>query len=132
MKEALAQNKKLSEEVAEYQVKEMVELGERIGTATVVKKVFENQDVKQVNKVVSKIVDNPNTLALVAVTSGERANLIFAASKDFKGISMNELLKDAITLIDGKGGGSPLQAQGGGKNNNNLESALNYAISKIK
>ena len=45
---------------------------------------------------------------------------------------MNELLKDAITLIDGKGGGSPLQAQGGGKNNNNLESALNYAISKIK
>ncbi len=132
LKEALAQNKKLSEEVAEYQVKEMVELGEKIGTVTVVKKVFENQDVKQVNKVVSKIIDNPNTLALVAVTAGEKANLIFAASKDFKGISMSDLLRDAITLIDGKGGGSPLQAQGGGKNNNNLDSALNYAISKIK
>ncbi len=45
---------------------------------------------------------------------------------------MNELLKDAITLIDGKGGGSSHQAQGGGKNNNNLEGALDYAINKIK
>ena len=132
LKEALDKNKKLSEEVAVYQVKEMVELGEKVGNTRVVKRIFENEDVKQVNKVVAKIVDNPNTLALVAVTAGERANLIFAASKDFKGISMNDLLKDAITLIDGKGGGSSYQAQGGGKNNNNLESALDYAMNKIK
>ena len=47
-------------------------------------------------------------------------------------ISMNSLLKDAITLIDGKGGGSALSAQGGGKNNNNLDSSLDYAFNKIK
>ena len=53
-------------------------------------------------------------------------------SKDLKIISMNSLLKDAITLIDGKGGGSDFSAQGGGKNNNNLDSSLEYAYNKIK
>ena len=132
LKEALDKNKKLSEEVAVYEVKTMIEDGEQIGSVSVVKKIYDNEDIKYVNKVISKIIENNNTIALMAVKNGERANLIFAASKDFKGISMNELLKDAITLIDGKGGGSTHQAQGGGKNNSNLEGALEYAINKIK
>ena len=68
----------------------------------------------------------------MAVKSDDKVNLIFACSKDVKDVKMNEVLKDAISLIDGKGGGSPLQAQGAGKNNANLESAMDYAISKIK
>lgn len=44
---------------------------------------------------------------------------------------MNELLKDAITLIDGRGGGNEFSAQGGGKQGNNIESALDYAYMKI-
>ena len=67
----------------------------------------------------------------MAVKLGERANLIFSCSKDVKDIKMNDLLKDAISLIDGKGGGSPFQAQGAGKNNSNLESVIDYAFSKV-
>ncbi len=132
LKEVLDKNKKLSEEVAAYEVKDMVDQGEKIGDITIVKKIYDNEDTKYVNKVTSKIIENDNTIALMAIKNGERANIIFAASKDFKGISMNELLKDAITLIDGKGGGSSHQAQGGGKNNSNLHGALDYAINKIK
>lgn len=132
LKETLDKNKKLSEEVATYEVKDMVDQGEKIGDITVVKKIYGNEDTKYVSKVTSKIIENSNTIVLMAIKNGERANIIFAASKDFKGIHMNELLKDAITLIDGKGGGSSHQAQGGGKNNSNLEGALDYAINKIK
>ncbi|MBM6837871.1 alanyl-tRNA editing protein AlaX-L, partial [Clostridium saudiense] len=53
-------------------------------------------------------------------------------SKDNKNVDMNELLKDAITLIDGRGGGSKFLAQGGGKKSNNLESTIDYAFMKIK
>ncbi len=49
-----------------------------------------------------------------------------------KEIKVNEVLKDAISLIDGKGGGSPFMAQGAGKNNANLDGALDYAFNKIK
>ena len=132
LKETLDRNKKLSEEVAAYEVKDMISQGEKLQDITVVKKIYHGEDLKYVNKVVSKIVEGGKTIALFAVTNEERANLIFAASQDISNISMNELLKDAITLIDGKGGGSAYQAQGGGKNNNNLESTLDYALSKIK
>jgi alanyl-tRNA synthetase len=67
----------------------------------------------------------------MAVKSDDKVNLIFACSKNIKDVKMNDLLKDAISLIDGKGGGSPFQAQGAGKNNSNLESTLDYAFNKV-
>ena len=132
LKENMDKNKKLSEEIAKYEVKEMIDMGEKIKDITVIKKVYENEDVKYVNKVISKIVEQEKVIAIMAVKNGEKANVIFASSRDFKGISMNELLKDAITLIDGKGGGNNYQAQGAGKNNNNLEATLDYAVNKLK
>lgn len=132
LKESLNKNRQISEELANYQVKEMIELGEKIGEITLVKKVYENENVKYASKIASKIVDTSKAIVLMAVKSEDRINLIFAASKGIKTISMNDLLKDAITLIDGNGGGSSHLAQGAGKNNNNLQSTLDYAINKIK
>lgn len=44
---------------------------------------------------------------------------------------MSDLLKDAITLIDGRGGGSKFLAQGGGKNSSNLQGVIDYALRKV-
>ena len=41
---------------------------------------------------------------------------------------MNNLLKDTIKLVDGNGGGRPSLAQGGGKNNGNLETHIKLFI----
>lgn len=132
LKETLDKNRKIAEELSNYQVKEMVDLGEKTGNITIVRRIYNNEDIKYVNKIGTKIVENNSTIALLGAKVDDRVNLIFLSSKDFKGISMNDLLKDSITLIDGKGGGSTHQAQGAGKNNNNLEATLDYAINKIK
>ena len=77
------------------------------------------------------MVLNDNMIVLLAVKNEEKANLIFAASKNINSISMNDLMKDAITLIDGRGGGSKFLAQGGGKNSSNLQGVIDYALRKV-
>ena len=62
----------------------------------------------------------------------DKGNFLFSCSKNLKNIHMGNLLKDSITLIDGKGGGSNVLAQGGGKNIANMENALDYSMRRIK
>jgi alanyl-tRNA synthetase len=131
LREANETNKNLNILLAKYQVKEILENAAKINNVKVIKQIFDGENLKYVNNLTSKLIENENTIALMAVKSDEKVNLLFACSKDIKDIKMNELLKDAISLIDGKGGGSPFQAQGAGKNNSNLESAMDYAFNKV-
>jgi alanyl-tRNA synthetase len=53
-------------------------------------------------------------------------------TKGAEELNMGELLRDTIKLLDGKGGGNKVFAQGGGKNNGNIENAIEYATRKVK
>lgn len=132
VEDSLSKKRKLEEIVAKYQVKEMVENAKKIGNVSVVKKIYDEEDLKYVNKIANKITEDENNIALLAVRFEEKINLIFACSKNLKTVNMGSLLKDAISLIDGKGGGSQVLAQGGGKNNGNLESTFDYAFMKLE
>jgi len=129
---ALTQKRSLKAQLAEYEVQNMLASAQKIEDIKVLKYVYDNGDLKYTNTLATKLVSNPKVIVLFGVTSDDKANLLFMCSKDLNIINMGDLLKDAITLIDGKGGGSSYSAQGGGKNNNNLDSSLDYAMSKIK
>lgn len=132
IKEYQNENRMLKVELSKYEIKEMIESADKIGDISVIKKIYEKSDLKHIGKIAEKLVENEKTIALFAIKSVDKSNLIFASSKDNKNVDMNELLKDAITLIDGRGGGSKFLAQGGGKKSNNLESTIDYAFMKIK
>ncbi|WP_142415528.1 alanyl-tRNA editing protein [Hathewaya massiliensis] len=132
LKNSINTNKKLKSELQTYQVKELIQNSIKIGKYTLIKEIFFDDDIKYISKLTSKLVENEDTIALMIVPSEEKANLIFACSKDMEKLNMNELLKDSISLIDGKGGGSKVLAQGAGKNNNNLQGVIDYAFMKIK
>ncbi|MDU7442403.1 MAG: DHHA1 domain-containing protein, partial [Clostridium sp.] len=131
LKEANEINKSLNITLANYQVKELIDNAETVGEFKIIKSIFDNENLKYINNLTSKLVETPNTVTLMAVKSEDKVNLIFACTKGIKEIKVNEVLKDAISLIDGKGGGSPFMAQGAGKNNANLDGALDYAFNKI-
>lgn len=130
-KNIISENKKLKSEIADYEVKDMLNSCEEINNIKIIKKIYKNEDIKYVNLISSKLTSFQNIITLFAVQGEGIAHLLFTCSKDLKIISMNTLLKDAITLIDGRGGGSEFSAQGGGKLNSNLNSALDYAHMKI-
>ena len=132
LSKALTEKRALKAEVAEYEVQNMLASAPKIDDIRVLKCIYDKIDLKYANVLATKLVAASKVVVLFGVKSEDKANLLFMCSKDLKIISMDAILKDAITLIDGKGGGSAFSAQGGGKNNNNLDSSLDYAYSKIK
>ena len=131
LKNALDENRIIKMEIGDYQIKEMIEEAKQVGNISVVSKIYDGGDIKYISKIAEKITLNDNMIALFAIKSEDKANLIFASSKNIDFISMSDLLKDAISLIDGRGGGSKFMAQGGGKNCSNLQSAMEYALRKV-
>lgn len=127
----ISENRKLKEKIAEFEVKGLLEEAPIIRNCHIVKKSFSNRTLKEVQLLGSKLTATPNTIALLGLMLDEQAYLIFMCSKELKKFNMDTLLKDSITLIDGRGGGSYFSAQGGGKSLSNLESALDYAYLKI-
>lgn len=127
-----AENRALKSDIADYEIKEMIENCEKINGISVIKLIHSDMDLKHINLLASKLVAYENVIVLFGVKSADRATLIFMCSKDLTIVNMNTLLKDAITLIDGKGGGSNFAAQGGGKSTSNISSALDYAYMKVK
>lgn len=125
------ENRQIKIEISDYQIKDMIMSAENLGDISVITKIYESGDLKHISNIAEKIVLNDNMIVLLAVKNEEKANLIFAASKNINSISMNDLLKDAITLIDGRGGGSKFLAQGGGKNSSNLQGVIDYALRKV-
>jgi alanyl-tRNA synthetase len=130
--EVISHSRKLENQISKYQIKEMIDSSEKLGQVSLVKKVYENENIKYISKVVNKLVENDNTIALMGVKADNKSNFIFASSNNLNKLNMNELLKDAIKLVDGRGGGSPVLAQGGGKDNGNVDSVLSYASMKIE
>lgn len=131
IKELSDENKSLNIKLSDYQIIEMLESSEKIKDISIIKNIYKDTDMKNLIKLADRITERSKAIVLFALVQDDKANMIFKSSAQIKDVSMNDLLKDAISLIDGRGGGSHNQAQGGGKNNSNLKSAMEYAVMKI-
>lgn len=104
--------------------------GERYEGHVIVAKIFPQEDFKDIQTLASLLVEKPNTLALLA-TVNDKAQVVFSRSKALE-FNMNQLFKEVISFIDGKGGGNPQTAQGGGSLVANLEGLMETAVNKLK
>lgn len=126
------ENRKLKTTVAEYQVKTMLDTAPLVGSIRLLKLRDDSLSIKDAQLLGNKLTAESQVIVLLGLQTEGNAHMIFMCSKDLKKINMSTLLQDAITLIDGRGGGSPFSAQGGGKSMANLETALDYAEMKLK
>lgn len=94
--------------------------------ANVVVKIFEDRDAESLKQLAQALIAHSQTIALLAARDQDTARLIFARSSDAAG-DMNSLLRETCAMIEGRGGGKPDLAQGGGKNVARLEEAIAFA-----
>ncbi len=81
------------------------------------------RDAESLKKLAHALIEHPRTIALLASRDKDTARLVFARSGDALG-DMNALMREACVLLDGRGGGRPEMAQGGGKSVDKLDEAL--------
>jgi len=84
-------------------------------------------DAEFLKKVAHALISYPRTVALLGVSDKDTARLVFARSADAPG-DMNALMREACALLDGRGGGKPDMAQGGGKNVGKLQETIDHAV----
>jgi alanyl-tRNA synthetase len=96
----------------------------------VVTHIFEHRDAESLKKLAFALSSHPGTIALLASRDHDTARLVFARSADALG-DMNALMREACAMLDGRGGGRPDMAQGGGKNIANLDAALTHALTLL-
>jgi alanyl-tRNA synthetase len=96
----------------------------------VINRTFPNRSADSLKHLALALIAHPNVIALLSSTGDDTARLVFARSTDAPG-DMNALMRQACEMIDGRGGGKPDMAQGGGKNVEKLQDALNYVASSL-
>ena len=129
LKSQLHEQKLYNDKTLERFLKPLAEqLINEAGANKVVKHVMRdsNQDeIKHLFKLITEI--NHDVITLLACVSSEGVFIMFGTNKNNKNIDVRSAFKKAITILDGKGGGSSFSAQGWGKNSVALDAALSEA-----
>ena len=96
----------------------------------IVTRIFDRRDAESLKHLALALIAQPKVIALLGSRDGDTARLVFARSADAGG-DMSALMRAACETIEGRGGGKPALAQGGGKNVAALDAALRTAAESV-
>jgi alanyl-tRNA synthetase len=97
----------------------------------VITKIFDQRDAESLKHLALALIAHPNVIALLGSRDKEAARLVFSRSADAPG-DMNALMREACVLLDGRGGGRPDLAQGGGKKVEKLEAVFAQVLKALQ
>jgi alanyl-tRNA synthetase len=117
---------------ARAESEDLARAAEPLGTASrLVARVFDDRDAESLRQLALALISRPAHVALLGSRDGDEARLVFARSADAPG-DVSQLLRAACALLEGRGGGSPDLAQGGGRRADKLQEAVESAAHALR
>ncbi len=114
-------------ELLEYEARDLLAQAQaQAGSFPVIARRLDQHDASELRTLAQRLAANGG-IALLGAVTGEKAQLVFACPKDAP-FDMSAILKAAVPLIEGKGGGQKTLAQGGGPGLAMLDEALSRAL----
>lgn len=121
------QMKVMQEQLLEVEAKELLaEQCIRLGSARVVRCIFAGRPLEELKFLAAKVAAQPGAVAVFG-TKGAIPQIVLHRSVDLR-LDMGAIIRQVLPIIDGRGGGSPVSAQGAGKRPEALDEALDAVI----
>ena len=124
LKALTGQRDHLKKQLLDYEAAILFSENKTQGKIHLIKSVFEERNQKEVKLLTKKILEKyPDIVILFGIKAAGKAQLLFQRSEELA-FDMGRLMETACAVINGRGGGRPQQAQGGGSAVQKLEDAL--------
>ena len=111
LKQTLMEKEKL---LLGVEVQKQLARATTLGNVRLIQLAFTDKTIQELQQFAQMMTaEAPDTICLLAAT-GEKLQLVFARGQAST-VAVNQLIKETLPLISGKGGGNPAMAQGGGQ-----------------
>ncbi len=120
----------VKQELLAYEADRLLKESRTVNGIRVVSKAFDGRNINDLKLLAQSIIQQPGHAALL-VCRNDAVQVIFSRSEDVD-LDMSRLIKAVFPIINGKGGGSPKAAQGGGSNTAAVEDFLSAALLEIE
>jgi len=127
LKQLRWEHNRLKKQFSDLEAKAIMSEAHRHANISVVEKIFEDRDPQELKILGQAVLENlSDAVILFGSRTQGKASLVFLRSENLAP-DMGKLMQAACAVIDGRGGGRPQQAQGGGPAADKLEEALRHA-----
>lgn len=120
----------LEEKLIILEEEQLLKNSQRIGDYNLICKEDNKEELDYLRKLTNRLIVNEKTIVIFIKNNKEKINIILGVSKDIKNIEAGKLLKNNLSIINGKGGGSKFLAEAFG-DADNLEKFKNSIIKEI-
>lgn len=115
----------------EEEVRQELSRAASLGEFRLIQRVCDGKSIQQLQQYAQEVNSQSADVVTLLATVGEKLQLVFSRGADVP-IAINQVMKDTLPLIEGKGGGNPAMAQGGGAPLVAAEDVLEHAKTLVE
>lgn len=115
MKEMEKANTELKMRLFQHEANTIMKKAETVGRCNIIKSIFYNRPMPELQQLAKEITSNSvDSIVLFVNEAEDKLQMVCARGSEIN-VSMNQIIKQLLPEVNGKGGGSDFIAQGGGE-----------------